>query len=154
MKFTVQDQLTTLYTAIEDSEELGRAARNPFTPEKLVDIALTVIKNTGDYQQGILEWYQQPLANQTYPAFKTHFNRHCRLLKKSRGASMQAAGFHSANEIYEEVKDVKNESLEIKEAQSTIVSSILDNETVLTQVANQISYKQPPPFVHMQETPV
>ena len=99
MKFTIQDQLPTLYTAIEDLAELGRAARNPFTPEQLVDIALTVLKNTGDFQQAILEWYQLPLVDQTYPRLKTHFNRHRRLLKKSRGASMQAAGFHSANQI-------------------------------------------------------
>ena len=50
MKFTVQSQLTSLYTAIEDLAELGQAAHNPFNPEQQVELALKIIKSTGAYQ--------------------------------------------------------------------------------------------------------
>ena len=61
---------------------------------------------------------------------------------------MHSAGFHNANQLCEDMQGVKNDITEIKEAQGTIVSSISDNKTILSQVANQMSYPQPPYFQH------
>ena len=76
MKFSIQNQLTDLYQQIKDLEQLARATPTPFTPAQLVDIAITVIKGTGDYQQALHKWYQLPIANRTYATLKTHFSCH------------------------------------------------------------------------------
>ena len=55
---------------------------------------------------------------------------------------MSTAGFHGANQISEDIQEVRNDINQIKETQSTIVSSITDNESVLTQVANQMTFHQ------------
>ena len=57
MTVSVQDQLTKLYTVVEDLQELGEAALMPFSEAQLVDIALVVLKRTGDYERTIENWY-------------------------------------------------------------------------------------------------
>ena len=69
----------------------------PFTEAQLVDIALGVLKRTGDYERPIKNWYTLNAPAQNWLGLKTHFNNARRLLRKSRGVTMQAAGFHGAN---------------------------------------------------------
>ena len=70
MPFSVRDELSTLFTSVEDLEELSRAAELQYSPVQLTDIALHVLKKTGDYQQAIIEWYRLPVAGQTWASSK------------------------------------------------------------------------------------
>ena len=75
MTFALSEQLTTVYTAIEDLQELGRAAELPFSPEQLIEIALAVLRRVPDFHRAIEEWYTFAPANRTWLAFKTHFTQ-------------------------------------------------------------------------------
>ena len=54
LQYSVKEPLVTVYNAIEDLKLLAKAANNPFTPVQLVDIAIQVIKNSHDFDNGLL----------------------------------------------------------------------------------------------------
>jgi len=82
MQFSVTDSLTKHYTVIEDLEQLGQAVESPFLPVELIRIALRVIKFTNDYTKELSDWYERPIAEQTWLHLKAHFIRAKGILKK------------------------------------------------------------------------
>ena len=82
MQFTVSDPLTKLWKEIEGIQQLSTAASSPYSQQQLINIALHVIKDTRDYQQGLNDWYTLPAMNQTWLRLKGHFQTACRNLKK------------------------------------------------------------------------
>lgn len=60
MPFSVSDPLTRLYKAIENLDQLSRAAQEPKTEKQRLSIGLKVLKNTNDYQKAIEAWYALP----------------------------------------------------------------------------------------------
>ena len=127
MEFTVSDPLTKLWKEIEDIEQLSTAASSPYSQRQLINIALHVIKSTNDFQQGLHDWYNLPVVNQTWLRLKQHFQTARRNLKKMRGPFMREAGFHQANKISPEIQDVKDNLETIQEAQRSVLSAIEDN---------------------------
>ena len=66
---------------------------------------------------------------------------------------MDTMGFHSANQICKSMEEVKQDINEIKETQSTIVSSITDNESAFNQYAYQMSLPPPSPYHQHHQPP-
>ena len=122
MDFTVADPLTKLWKEVEDLEALSIASASPYTQQQLVNIALQVIKSTRDYERGINDWYALPVANQNWLRLKAHFQTACQALKKSRGNSIRDTGFHQANQITEEIQDVKENLHSMQEAQRSVLA--------------------------------
>ena len=138
MQFTVSDPFTKLWKQIEDIGQLSTAENSPYTQNQLVNIALHVIKSTNDYERGLSDWYALPTVNQTWLTLKQHFQKARRDLRKMRGGAMRDAGFHQANQISEEIKDVKENLNSMQEAQRHVLAAIEDNQSMMSQVANHI----------------
>ena len=51
---------------------------------------------------------------------------------------MRDAGFHQANHISDEIKDVKENLHSMQEAQRHVLAAIEDNQSMMSQVANHI----------------
>ena len=110
MQYNVQDPLITIYKEIEELEQLGKAANNPYLPSQLVTFALQIIKNTGDFEDSQKKWHIKTPIDKTWNNFKIHFDTEHQALRKVRGITMRSTAFHSAamaSEIIEEIKGVK-----------------------------------------------
>ena len=73
MNFHPLDLLILLYGPIEKLQNLAISAHIPYTEEKLLDVGLTVIRNTRDFEQALGDWQAKPAADKTWDNFKTHF---------------------------------------------------------------------------------
>lgn len=135
--FTLADPLTKLITKFEDLSELATAANLLYTPRQLVDLGIVVIKKTNDYVRGLTDWYALP-PGQTWLNFKNHFQTAKRNLCKVRGATMRDTSFHAANQLSEDLQDVKQIIDNFEEVQKTVLGAIDENRNVMTQVANHI----------------
>ena len=53
MEYSVSDPLVTIFTEMEDLEQLSIAASNPFTNSQKVQLGLAIIKLTHDFETGL-----------------------------------------------------------------------------------------------------
>ena len=51
MIFHPSDPMVVLYNAVEKLEKMGESAGIPYTPQQILDLGLTVIKNTRDFER-------------------------------------------------------------------------------------------------------
>ena len=140
MDFTVADPLTKLWKEVEDIEALSIAASAKYSEQQLVNIALHVIKSTRDFERGLNDWYVLPTQNQTWLHLKTHFQSARRNLKKSRGNTLRAAGYHQANQITDEIQEVQKNIQSMQEAQQSVLSAIEENQNMMSMVVNHMGY--------------
>ena len=110
MQYNVQDPLISVYKEIEELEQLGKAALNPYSSSQLVTFALQIIKNTGDFEDSQKKWHTKAQIDKTWVNFKIHFDAEHQALRKVRGITMRSTAFHSAamaTEIIAELQNVK-----------------------------------------------
>ena len=75
---------------------MSKAAKLPYSDEQLVDIAITVIKGTHDFEQGLSKWVLKAEIDKTYRNLKQHFNNELDHLQDIRGDDMlQSSTFHA-----------------------------------------------------------
>ena len=74
---------------------LANAANNPFSNMQQVQIGLSIINNTNNFEQGIEKWYARPLTGHTRTNFKTHFEEARKMFKKVCGTDMHNSAFTS-----------------------------------------------------------
>ena len=103
-KYNPSDPLITFVNEIEELARLGTAANNPYSDMQKVQIGLRIIKNTGDFEQGLREWYSRPSVEHTWQNFIDHFEEARELLRQIRGVNMQNTAFQQANFMAEEVR--------------------------------------------------
>ena len=139
MDFNVTTPLTTLYKRVEDLLDLSGAAHMAYTPPQLINIGLHVIQATGDYKDGIKEWYQTAVAGRTWLGFKQHFQRAKRLLRQVRGPTMRDADYGNANQLTQSLKNVEGEIEKLQATQKTVLTAIDENRTVMNQVASHVN---------------
>ena len=118
ISYNLMDPLITIFDEIEDLEVFANAAGNPFTKEQIVNIGLQLLKNTNDFETGIMKWVKKANADKTWPKFKTHFEAAHRVLKIVRGATMKSASYHQANSLTEQVLS------ELRNVQETVLDGI------------------------------
>ena len=109
-QYNVQDPLVTIYKEIEDLEQLGKASNNPYLPSQLINFALQVIKNTGDFEEGQKGWHAKEAVDKTWINFMSHFDKEHQALREVRGVTMRSTAFHAnavTTEVLEEIRDVK-----------------------------------------------
>ena len=114
MSFHPADPMIMLFGPIEKLDKLAIAARITYTTNQLIDLALTVIRNTRDFEQALLAWENLPNNQKTWDNLKQHFTRAQKELKAIRGPTMQQAGYHHANMLAQSMKqdlDQRNEEL-------------------------------------------
>ena len=105
MTFHPADPMILLYNPIEQLEKMAQSAQIPYTSRQSLDIALTVLRNTRDFERALSDWELKPQAQKTWSNFKTHFTAAQKQLKAIRGPTMQQAGYHQVNLLAQQFKD-------------------------------------------------
>ena len=114
MTFHPADPMILLFNPIEKLKKLGESAGIAYTEEQLLDIGLTVIRNTHDFERALGDWELFPDHNKTWVNFKTHFKEAQTHLKAIRGPTMQQAGYHHASHLANQMRqdmDSRNEEI-------------------------------------------
>ena len=62
-----------LIDQIENCHDIAEAGGQPFTTQQLVDMAYTLVFNTGLYFDDCKTWVHHPIAEKTWDNFKMHF---------------------------------------------------------------------------------
>ena len=129
MTFHPADPMILLYNAIEKLKTLGEAADIAYTEQQLLDIGLTVIRNTRDFEKALGDWEALATTAKTWTRFKTHFTTAQKQLKAIRGPTMQQAGYHHANMLAEQLKTcMEHRDQELFSA----IQSVVDSNSVAT----------------------
>ena len=69
------ETIETLIDQVEDALEYAAVGKDPYTPRQIVNIAYTLLFNTGVYHDDCKTWRQKSIAEQTWEAFKTFFTK-------------------------------------------------------------------------------
>ena len=56
LDFNPSDSLVILFNPIEKLQKLATKAKMPYTEKQLINFGLTIIRNTRDFEKGLLEW--------------------------------------------------------------------------------------------------
>ena len=67
------DSMLAVFCPIEKLKAKAIKAKRPYTEEQLLDFALTIIRNTRDFEKAQEEWGDLPPADKTWKRFKEHF---------------------------------------------------------------------------------
>ena len=94
MSFHPADPMILLYNAIKNLKTMGEAADIAYTKQQLLNIGLTVMRNTRDFEKTLGKWEALRTAAKTWTKFKTHFTAAQKQLKAICGPTMQQAGYH------------------------------------------------------------
>ena len=104
MSFHPANPMILLYNAVEKLKTMSEAADIAYTEPQLLDISLTVIRNTRDFEKALGEWEALRANAKTWVKFKKHFTTAQKQLKAIRGPTMQQDGYHHANMLAEQLK--------------------------------------------------
>ena len=87
---TSQNRLFLCLTKIEDLQDLANAADLPYTDQEILNLGLTLIKNTNDFKKGITDCIEKT-TGKTWENFKIHFPLAQENLQKVRGPTMKSS---------------------------------------------------------------
>jgi hypothetical protein len=86
--------IETLFQQLESGQRYALLAAEPIADTQLTRIGLSLITKTGMFSDGCREWRLQPVANQTWAAFKSHFSLQDR--DRIENATASTAGYAMA----------------------------------------------------------
>ena len=104
MAFNPVDLMIILYNTIEKLRKMAEAANIEYTENQILDIGLTVIQNTRDFEKALGDWENIPTTDKIWARFKTHFTAAQQQLKAIRGPTMQQAGYHHAHHLAQQLR--------------------------------------------------
>jgi hypothetical protein len=96
--------IETLFQQIQDARAFAVAGGQPYGAAMLVNVAYTLIFNTGLFPNACRAWQSRAIYGKTWAQFKLDFataHREFRLTNKTA----QQSGFHSANMMIEQGRD-------------------------------------------------
>jgi hypothetical protein len=96
--------IETLFQQIQDARAFTVAGRQPYGAAMIINVAYTLVFNTGLYPDACRAWQSRAIAAKTWAQFKIDFataHREFRLTNQTA----QQSGFHSANMVIEQVRD-------------------------------------------------
>jgi hypothetical protein len=96
--------IEALFQQIQDARAFAVACGQPYGEAMIVNVAYTLVFNTGLYPDACRAWQSRALAAKTWAQLKTDFStahREFRLANKTA----QQSGFHSANMMIEQSRD-------------------------------------------------
>jgi hypothetical protein len=84
---------------VEECIEFAKEAARPYTPDQILDRVLCIVSKTGLYHDDLKEWKKKPIADKTWPNFKTYMveaqtsNREMQQNNKQAGYGLTAEQF-------------------------------------------------------------
>ena len=145
INFSPADPMITIYNPIEKLAKLAIQAGMPYSAEQKVNLGLTIIRKTRDFEKGQQEWNDLAPHLKDWAHFKTHFHNAQRDLKRIRGPSMQQAGFVQANHLAEELRtalnsnqiEVMNMLAKLEQKDDTTTPSTVSETLSLSQISEE-----------------
>ena len=152
MTYHPADPLVMLFNPIEQLLKMSISAGIPYTEQQILDLGITAIKNTRDFERGLEDWEHKPHHEKTWANFKTHFILAKKSLVAIRGPTMQQAGYHQVNLLAQQfkqeldtrdndiltiLKTLETQSLASPDATATAMSTL----TPATHQANDVYAK-------------
>ena len=111
--------------------------KKPYTPKQIVNIAYTLIFNTGVCNDDCKTWRAKPVEEQTWESFKTFFTKANQDLRISTQTA-RSAGFQ-ANNIMAGVQDSESEVQALEAIANLATASAEDKQTIATLTATNAS---------------
>ena len=124
--------LLMFFEEIEEFRILNKAAKITETDAQIMDMALTILQDSGAFTQSLIEWEQKQETEKTWATLTTFFDDAHRALRKASGVPIGQSQFQ-ANAIIEEVTAYINKNMEDK--LSALTSSV--------NMAWQMAHQQP-----------
>jgi hypothetical protein len=93
--------IETLFQQIQDARAFAVAGGQPYGAAMIVNVAYTLVFNTGLFPDACQAWQSRAIAGKTWAQFKLDFaTAHRKFLLTNQTA--QQSGFHSANMMIEQ----------------------------------------------------
>ena len=142
MTYHPADPMILLFNPIEKLKKMATAAEIAYTTDQILDIGLTVIRNTRDFERALGDWEAIPAADKTWERFKSHFKDAQKQLRAIRGPTMQQAGYHHANHLARQLReDIEKRDNELL---SVIQSAMETSSQAPSMAPSDISLATPP----------
>jgi hypothetical protein len=96
--------IETLFQKIQDARAFAVAGEQPYGAAMIVNVAYTLVFNTGLFPDACRAWQSRAIAGKTWAQFKLYFftaHREFRLTNQTA----QQSGFHSANMMIEQGRE-------------------------------------------------
>jgi hypothetical protein len=103
-RYDPNQPIKTLFQQIQDARAFAVAGVQPYGEAMIVNVAYTLVFNTGLYPDACRAWQSRSIAVKTWAQFKIDFaaaHREFRLTNQTA----QQSGFHSANMMIEQTRD-------------------------------------------------
>jgi hypothetical protein len=96
--------IETLFQQIQDARALAVAGRQPYGAAMIVNVAYTLVFNTGLFPDACQAWQSRAIAEKTWAQFKLDFATAHREFRLTNQTAHQS-GFHSANMMIEQGRE-------------------------------------------------
>jgi hypothetical protein len=97
--------IETLFQQIQDAQAFAVAGGQPYGAAMIINVAYTLVFNTGLYPDACRSWQSRAAATKTWARFKIDFSTAHREFSLTNQTAQQS-GFHSANMMIEHSRDV------------------------------------------------
>ena len=143
ISYDLQSPIINIFEPIQELEQVAIAGNRPYTQDQLINMGVTIISNTHDFETTLIVWHSLTPLAQTWATFKHMFTTAKKYLRKVRGKYMRSASFHQANLTAANLDDVRNEVLqEVRHVQTNVIEAMVAAPPVAepsqTQVENSI----------------
>ena len=123
ISFNPADPMVTIFRPIEQLQKKAISAGIKYSVEQLLEMGLSLIRNTRDFEKALGEWNQKIPTDKTWDNFKSHFRAAQVELKEIRGPTMLQAGYHHANMLAQQMRDdMTNQQTEMLAMMQTLVA--------------------------------
>jgi hypothetical protein len=138
--------IETLLQQIQDARALAVAGRQPYGAAMIVNVAYTLVFNTGLFPDACRAWQSRAIAGKTWAQFKLDFattHREFRLTNQTA----QQSGFHSANMMIgqgrkETMQDTVNAIAQLATATASDRGTVATLTTTNAKLATQLEAAQ------------
>ena len=130
--------IQTLFSRIKEIQTYAQAGNRTFTDQQIVDVAYTIIYNTGIYFDDCDTWLDTLPTNQTWTNFQTHFNTAHRKAKRKQRTT-QSEGYHGANAAIETATTLQAENEAATEALANMATAMSADRTTMSQLTKAIT---------------
>ena len=84
---------------------MAKAAQIKYTTAQILDIGLTIIQNTRNFERALGDLEALPNNDKTWGCFKDHFKAAQKQLRAILGPTMQQAGYHHVNHLAQQLRN-------------------------------------------------
>jgi hypothetical protein len=134
--------IETLYQQIQDVQAFAVAGGQPYGAAMIVNVAYTLVFNTGLFPDACCAWQSRTIAGKTWAQFKIDFTTAHNEFRLTNHTA-QLSGFHSANMMIEQcrddsVQDTVDTIVQLATATASDRGAVATLTTTNAKLANQL----------------